>query len=341
MRLLSRGFMTDSCWVVRRTPPGAIDLEVRREGRGGWRVDAGQVIGRLGTGLKSQRGLGSGEKWPDWVSDSPETGFAKGLQVLEPPRVRAGGCICSRPTATSGMQKGQRERDWPPGSLQPGEDHPYVDGSASPARRHAQREIMKRIAIGLTLLVLATSAGANGIQGNVLKTNGLPVWPCDIDITNRDTGQPVIVTSDSTLPNGHYDLVLPDGRYNLLFKPRIGQHVFQGFLQDQRVQANTITSNITLAMGQYALGKVVDKNGAGVPCAATRSRAALGSPPNQVQDNGTNADGTFNTLVTAGTYTVEIIPANADHKAPVDFPSQNLTVDDNLGNVLVQDGWVL
>jgi len=202
--------------------------------------------------------------------------------------------------------------------------------------------MMKRLALLLTFLALAPAARANGIQGNVLKTNGQPVWPCDIDITNRDTGQPVIVSSDSTLPNGHYDLVLPDGRYNLVFKPGIGSHTFQGTLFDQRVEANTITSNITLPIGVYALGRVVDKNAAGVPSTNIRFKDSLGATPNNVQDDGTNADGTFNTLIDPpGTWTVEIIPANGDHKAPVQLQNQNITVDLNLGNVVVQDGFVL
>jgi len=136
-------------------------------------------------------------------------------------------------------------------------------------------------------------------------------------------------------------MILPDGRYDLLFKPTIGAHVFQGTLQDQRVQGNTITSNITLPLGQYAFGKVVDKNGVGVPFTDIRFKNSAGALPTNVQDNGTNTDGTFNTLVDPGTWTVEIIPANADHKAPVEVLNQNLTVDVNLGNVLVQDGFVL
>src|SRR5262249_27166641 len=59
------------------------------------------------------------------------------------------------------------------------------------------------------------------------------------------------------------------------------------------------------------------------------------------QDNGTNPDGTFNTLVVPGLYKAEIIPALTQHKAPVQMLNQNLTVDVNVGNVVVQDGWVL
>ena len=203
---------------------------------------------------------------------------------------------------------------------------------------------MKRIGLGLTLLALlalATTAQANGIiQGTVLKTNGLPVFPCKIHVFLRGTTTAVTVSPDTTLPNGHYSFGIADGRYDLSFRPVLGTHTFQGLLQDQRVQANTITSNITLPLGQYCSGRVVDKNGAGVPSTDLRFKNGAATP-NNVQDNGTNPDGTFNALVDAGTWTVEIIPANSDQKAPVEYLSQDLTVDLNLGNVVVQDGFVL
>lgn len=203
------------------------------------------------------------------------------------------------------------------------------------------RETMKRLALLLTALGIAATAHANGITGNVLKTNGQPVWPCNIDIVNRQTNQPVIIAGDTTLPNGHYNLVLPDGRYNLTFKPVIGTHTFQGLFNDARVQGNTVTVNQSLPTGSYFKGKLVTSTGAGVGFADIRFKDAFGNLIGTVQDNGSNADGTFNTLVVPGIYTAEIVPAVADHKVPIEMLSQNLNADINLGNVVLQDGFVL
>src|SRR5436190_6380853 len=191
---------------------------------------------------------------------------------------------------------------------------------------------MKRLALLLIAMGIASSASANGITGNVLKTNGLPVYPCKIDLVNRSTGQPVVVTGDTTLPNGHYNLVLPDGRYNMTFNPGLNSHTFQGLFNDARVQANTVTVNQSLPPGQYFKGKVVTTTGTGVGLTDIRFKDALGNLVTPVQDNGSNADGTFNALVPPGTYTAEFIPAAADHKVPVEMFSQNLTVDVNVGN---------
>src|SRR5439155_408888 len=158
----------------------------------------------------------------------------------------------------SGWSTARRETG-PPGTRR--RDSPRRRRPTHPHRPRREREMMRRFAppLALLALALATNAGANGIQGTVLKTNGQPVFPCNIDVFDRQTGQKLNVNGNATAANGTYNMILADGRYNLVFKPTIGAHVFQGTLQDQRVQGNTITSSITLPLGQYAFGKVVDK----------------------------------------------------------------------------------
>jgi hypothetical protein len=199
---------------------------------------------------------------------------------------------------------------------------------------------MKRLALLLTALGIATTAHANGITGNVLKTNGQPVWPCNIDIVNRQTGQPVIVPGETTLVNGHYNLILPDGRYDVTFNPGPTSHTFNGFARDTRVQGNTVTVNQSLPPGFYFKGKVTSTTGTPLALVDFRFKDALGNLAT-AQDNGSKADGTFNALVPPGVYTAEIVPAIADHKVPIEMLSQNLNADINLGTVAVPDGFIL
>lgn len=193
----------------------------------------------------------------------------------------------------------------------------------------------------LLLIALAAPAAATGVQGNILKINGQPMWPCDIDVVDRQTGTIVVLPNDTTLVNGDYSLTLPNGRYDLTFKPRIGSHVFQGQLLDMRVNNNVLTGNLVLPMGVYLKGKVVGTDGLGVPSTNIRFKTAAGATPTNVQDDGTNADGTFNALVDPSVWNAEFIPAPAQHKAPVQFVGVNLTADVNLGNVVVPNGFVV
>ncbi|NOT33667.1 MAG: T9SS type A sorting domain-containing protein [Candidatus Eisenbacteria bacterium] len=200
---------------------------------------------------------------------------------------------------------------------------------------------MKLPAQVLVALTLATDAFAFGVQGNISRSVGGPVYPCDIDVLDRQTGQFVVIPNDSTLPNGNYSLTLANGRYDLYFHPPIGAHLFQGEIRDLQVNNNTITENLVLPSGVYLQGRVVDSSAGGVAGVSIRFRDVTGDAPNNVQDDGTLADGSFLTLVDAGVWNVEIVPAPAAHKAPREIKSQNLATDLDLGDVVVQDGWVL
>ena len=79
---------------------------------------------------------------------------------------------------------------------------------------------MNRHAIALLALLLAAPASALTLSGTVTKAGGGAVWPCDLDIFNRQTNQLVNLTNDSTLVNGTYNVTLPAGRYDVYFKPR-------------------------------------------------------------------------------------------------------------------------
>src|SRR5262245_57930114 len=189
---------------------------------------------------------------------------------------------------------------------------------------------MNRIALVFAMLGIASNAFAVGIAGTVLTTGGQPVFPCVIDVTDRQTGQKVNVANNNTLANGTYNLVLPTGRYDLLFKPPIGNHVFQGAFQDARPNNNVVTVNMSLPTGHYLKGKVVTRLGAPLQATDIRFKDATGALVGEVQDNGALADGTFNTLVIPGLYTAEIVPPMANHKVPIELLNQNLNADIDL-----------
>lgn len=190
-------------------------------------------------------------------------------------------------------------------------------------------------------LCVAGPASAAGIAGTVIDTNGQPVWPCDIDIIDRATGQTAPVTNDSTLANGTFNITLADGRYDITFKPRKGRHLFQAEYLNLRLQGGTQGLNPILPYGKYFTGRVVDVNGAPVPFTNIRLKNAAGVAPAFLQDSNNNADGTFNVLTTAGIWNVEIVPALTSHKAPVLIPSVNLNNDVVVGDVAVPNGKVI
>lgn len=191
------------------------------------------------------------------------------------------------------------------------------------------------------LLTLAGTAHAIGIQGSVFDSNAQPVWPCDIDVIDRATNQMVNITSDSTLPNGNFNMVLPNGRYDVFFKPKVGNHIFKGEFRDQRVNNNTLFLSVSLPRGIYVQGRVLGTDAAPVAAVNLKFATAAGATPTNLQDSATNPDGTFRSMVDAGIWNIEVIPANATHKVPVLFTGANVTSDLNLGDITVLNGSIM
>ena len=193
----------------------------------------------------------------------------------------------------------------------------------------------------LGLLTIASASHAIGISGTVFDFNAAPVWPCDIDVIDRTTGQQVLGIADSTLPNGNYNLVLANGRYDLLFRPKVGNHIFKANVPDQRVSNNTLTVHMTLPLGKYVKGRVVGTDNLPVANVNIKFATAAGATPANLQDSATNPDGTFNALVDPGFWNIEVIPANVTHKVPVIFENANVTADVNLNNIVVVNGSIM
>jgi hypothetical protein len=201
---------------------------------------------------------------------------------------------------------------------------------------------MNRLVIVLLALCLAAPASALTLSGTVTKAGGGAVWPCDLDIINRQNNQVVALTNDSTLVNGTYNVTLPAGRYDVYFKPRKGQHIFQGIYLDVRLSTANIVLSPVLPLGKYVSGRVVGTDGVGVAGVNIRLVSPAGAVPVNLEDSGTNPDGTFTTLVDPGIWDVGVVPTLASRKAPVLFPDQVLTTSDvNLGNVVVPPGRLL
>ena len=177
--------------------------------------------------------------------------------------------------------------------------------------------VIRRTATLLGFLMIASASHAIGISGTVFAFNAAPVWPCDIDVIDRATGLQVLGIADSTLPNGNYNLVLANGRYDLLFRPKVGNHIFKANVPDQRVSNNTLTVHMTLPLGKYVKGRVVGTDNLPVANVNIKFATAAGATPANLQDSATNPDGTFNALVEPGFWNIEVIPANLTHKVPV------------------------
>ena len=200
----------------------------------------------------------------------------------------------------------------------------------------------------LLLALLAASAllpgpvGAAILNGRITDPGGFGVHPLDIDVRNNSTGVLLVTPDDTTNVNGDYSIVVPPGKYDITFVPTAASHLFQQTRTGVQV-SNTTTTNRSLTAGRYVSGRVVDANGAGVPGVNLNfADAGTGAAAGQLQDDGTDGNGFFNTLAPSGVWNVDLAPTLVSRKVPREILGVNLSTSDQaIGTFSVLDGFLV
>jgi hypothetical protein len=198
------------------------------------------------------------------------------------------------------------------------------------------------ILLSLAAAVIAARAPAAVLKGRVTGPGGTGVHPLDIDVRNSSTQALLDTPDDTTNAAGYYSVSVPQGRYDVTYKPTIASHLFSATRFNVQV-ADTTTIDLALSAGRLLTGRAVGTNGSGVAGAAVGFHdVASGDPAAQVQNHVTDAQGGFSTLVTPGTYDVQIVPTQASHKVPREFPDVVLeAVDQDLGTQTFASGFIV
>lgn len=202
---------------------------------------------------------------------------------------------------------------------------------------------MKRLIMMLGLaLTMAGRADAFTLSGTVTRSIGGVVYPCDIDVRDRDTGVLIPTPGDTTLANGAYVLTLPNGRYRVAFVPPVAASLMPIEFPDVRINNSDLTLNASLGPAHWVSGRVVDGGGAPVDVVNLNFHDAVGNTPNNVFSDKSNANGDFVTAVDPGVWDIDFIPPTASRRVPILVPGVNLASGNvNLGTLTVQAGWII
>jgi len=191
-------------------------------------------------------------------------------------------------------------------------------------------------------VVLASPAHGFALSGTLTTTGASPVYPCDIDVHDRDTGVLVPTVADSTLPNGSYSIDLPNGRYRVAFKPPPASHQMPVEFPDVKVEGAGVTLSAVLGPAHWIQGRVVDATATGIEAVSIGFHDAAGNTPDNVFDDKSDPDGTFLTAVSPGVWDVDLVPPIATRQVPTRIDGVDLTSGDpDVGTIAVQPGWIV
>jgi hypothetical protein len=139
------------------------------------------------------------------------------------------------------------------------------------------------------------------LSGRVTDPASQGVHPVDIDAVESQTGQPIILTGDSTNVNGDYSIQLWPATYDLSYNPQPSTGVAPVLLRSVPITGDTVI-DVSAEWGMRVAGQVTDN--AGIPLINLdvdvidpQTGLTLQTPADQ-----TDSSGVYSVVVPAGTY---------------------------------------
>jgi len=148
--------------------------------------------------------------------------------------------------------------------------------------------------------------GGTLLSGTVTGPGGLPVEDVDIDVTNTATGAAVPLAWDVTDITGAYQVVVPQGTFDIVFSPPVATVLPCSRAAGVAIVTDTALNRV-LPAGALLVGTVT---AGGLPVAGVDIDAIdpLTGASQPLVDEGTDAAGAFQTVVPPGTWHVEVEP---------------------------------
>ena len=165
------------------------------------------------------------------------------------------------------------------------------------------------------------------LSGHVTDENGVGIGSIDLQVVDRDTGEQVLTPGDDTDITGFYDVVVPEGEFDLEWRSVApGGLPWIPVTMREVIDQDTVI-DVTMVVGHYVSGTVRDA--AGMPVAGVNMDfvdAATGVKLDTPGDN-TNALGFYQVQVPVGEYVVRAKPAVATRLVPGEMTGVVITGD--------------
>lgn len=191
----------------------------------------------------------------------------------------------------------------------------------------------------LIIHTLAARAQYSHVTGRVTDPGGAGVWGVDLDVEESATGLPLDIANDHTDPDGYYDIVLPQGTFDIEYNAPAGVKLASEIRRNVTITGDTVI-NVTLPTGYYLSGRVTDSQGAGVGQVDLDVDDSETGERIPTPRDDTDANGNYLVVVPAGVFDVTYEPPPGVRKTAEVLPQIEVAGDVVL-NVSLEEGYFL
>jgi hypothetical protein len=214
----------------------------------------------------------------------------------------------------------------------------YNPPTGSPYLTHMVHSVVTGdMAIDVTLLT------ANYVTGYVTDLAGVPVYNVDLDCFDAATGDEVLsqLPNDNTDVNGFYQVLIPDGTYDIRFTPALGDTHAAAELLGVLVDTSVVLDTVRLEPGLAVSGTVVDPSLSPVSNVDLNFvDAGTGITLYTPRDNS-DGNGVFSVLVPDGLYDIIFRPPTGSGLAYAARYGVPVASDTSLGTIPLRTGFTV
>ena len=130
----------------------------------------------------------------------------------------------------------------------------------------------------------------------------------DLDVFDSITGEKLFTPSDNTDINGFYQLVLPDGTFDIIYKPPVVPPYLAPVFEPAVVFNNDTIIDVTLPFGFLLSGLIQNSSGVGVYGVDIDAEDAFSGIDVPLVGDHTDSSGEFSSVLVPSAYHLEIEP---------------------------------
>jgi hypothetical protein len=201
-------------------------------------------------------------------------------------------------------------------------------------------EIVYDVPISSNSVVNFALESGNLLSGTIRDPNSNVVANADLDVTRVSDGVKLFTPTDNTDVNGFYQTIIPDGLYDVDFKPAVVEPYLAPVRRDSVNVLADINLDVTVPFGILLSGHVWNFRGAGVlkvNIDAKETPTGLDVP--LVGDN-TDSAGAYAVVVAPAEYDLEYEPLPSDRLAAQRFGGVQLDIN-TVVDVVLDTGYAV
>jgi hypothetical protein len=191
----------------------------------------------------------------------------------------------------------------------------YQVGFEPPTSSGLVALLVPNVVVHSNITLDITLSYGNLLDGYVRDSTGTGLPDIDLNITDEITGLPLYISGDNTDEEGYYDLIVPSGRFTIIYRRVGGGRLVPVELGGVNISGDT-SIDVVMSTGFFVSGLVTGPGGEPVAGADLDAEDSFSGIKIYTPGDNTDNNGHYQLLLPPGTYDINVAPDPSERLLP-------------------------